>query len=243
MWGPQYNLKKFLSDAIAGITVGLTSIPQSIAYAVVANLEPQYGLYSNFMGSFVYAFFGSVKEITIAPTAIMALMVQHIVLELGPAGAILSSFLSGCIALLLGLLNFGFVVQFISMPVITGFITAAALTIMTSQMKSLMGISSSGKSSGFIDSWINVVENAGQTKLWDALLGIISLTILVFLTVSIARVRRQDGSFKEKTPISSRIQKNDLFSSCNLSHTNSVANLRDLFGIFQTFEDPINKKK
>ncbi|KXJ78345.1 hypothetical protein RP20_CCG004934 [Aedes albopictus] len=183
VWGPQYNLKKFLSDAIAGITVGLTSIPQSIAYAVVANLEPQYGLYSNFMGSFVYAFFGSVKEITIAPTAIMALMVQHIVLELGPAGAILASFLSGCITLLLGLLNFGFVVQFISMPVITGFITAAALTIISSQMKSLMGISSPGKSSGFIDSWTNVVENAGQTRLWDALLGFISLTILVFLTL------------------------------------------------------------
>ncbi|XP_065075956.1 sodium-independent sulfate anion transporter-like [Ochlerotatus camptorhynchus] len=183
VWGPQYNLRKFASDAIAGITVGLTSIPQSIAYAVVANLEPQYGLYSNFMGSFVYAFFGSVKEITIAPTAIMALMVQHIVLELGPAGAVLSSFLSGCIALLLGLLNFGFVVQFISMPVITGFITAAALTIMSSQMKSLMGISSAGRSSGFLDSWTNVVENAGQTRLWDAMLGFGSLAILIFLTL------------------------------------------------------------
>ncbi|XP_065075454.1 sodium-independent sulfate anion transporter-like [Ochlerotatus camptorhynchus] len=183
VWSPQYNLRKFASDAIAGITVGLTSIPQSIAYAVVANLEPQYGLYSNFMGSFVYAFFGSVKEITIAPTAIMALMVQHIVLELGPAGAVLSSFVSGCIALLLGLLNFGFVVQFISMPVITGFITAAALTIMSSQMKSLMGISSAGRSSGFLDSWTNVVENAGQTRLWDAMLGFGSLAILIFLTL------------------------------------------------------------
>lgn len=183
VWGPQYNLRKFVSDAIAGITVGLTSIPQSIAYAVVANLEPQYGLYSNFMGSFVYALFGSVKEIAIAPTAITALMVQHIVLELGPAGAVLSSFLSGCIALLLGLLNFGFVVQFISMPVITGFITAAALTIISSQLKSLIGISSAGRSSGFVDSWVNVVENIGQTRLWDALLGFGSLTILVFLTL------------------------------------------------------------
>ncbi|XP_062557908.1 sodium-independent sulfate anion transporter-like [Armigeres subalbatus] len=183
VWGPQYNLKKLLSDAIAGITVGLTSIPQSIAYAVVANLEPQYGLYSNFMGSFVYAFFGSVKEIAIAPTAIMALMVQQVVLDLGPAGAILASFLSGCISLLLGMLNFGFLVQFISMPVITGFITAAAITIISSQMKSLMGISSPGKSSGFIDSWENVVENASQTRLWDAVLGFSSLAILVCITL------------------------------------------------------------
>ncbi|XP_058812095.1 sodium-independent sulfate anion transporter-like [Topomyia yanbarensis] len=182
-WGLQYSCRKLASDAIAGITVGLTSIPQSIAYAVVANLEPQYGLYSNFMGSFGYAIFGSVKEITIAPTAIMALMVQQKVLELGPAGAILSSFLSGCIILLLGLLNFGFVVQFISMPVITGFITAAAVTIMSSQMKSLLGISSPGKSSEFVDVWSNIFENAGQTRLWDSLLGFGSLAILICLTL------------------------------------------------------------
>uniref|UniRef100_A0AAG5CNA4 STAS domain-containing protein n=1 Tax=Anopheles atroparvus TaxID=41427 RepID=A0AAG5CNA4_ANOAO len=182
-WAPRYGIKSFLSDFIAGITVGLTSIPQSIAYATVANLEPQYGLYSNFMGSFVYAFLGSVKEITVAPTAVMALMVQQPVHDLGPAGAILSSFLSGCIMLLLGCLNFGFVVQFISMPVITGFITAAAITIISSQLKSLMGISSSGKSSEFVDTWINLYENIGETRLWDSILGFTSLFILILLTL------------------------------------------------------------
>uniref|UniRef100_A0A182SG70 STAS domain-containing protein n=1 Tax=Anopheles maculatus TaxID=74869 RepID=A0A182SG70_9DIPT len=122
------------------------------------------------MGSFVYAFLGSVKEITVAPTAVMALMVQQPVLDLGPAGAVLLSFLSGCIMLLLGCFNFGFVVQFISMPVITGFITAAAITIISSQLKSLMGIASSGKSSGFVDTWINLYENIGETRLWDSLI-------------------------------------------------------------------------
>ncbi|XP_040160060.1 sodium-independent sulfate anion transporter-like [Anopheles arabiensis] len=182
-WAPNYNLTSLVSDIIAGITVGLTSIPQSIAYATVANLEPQYGLYSNFMGSFIYAFLGSVKEITVAPTAVMALMVQQPVLDLGPAGAVLLSFLSGCIMLLLGCFNFGFVVQFISMPVITGFITAAAITIISSQLKSLMGISSSGKSSGFVDTWINLYENIGETRLWDSVLGFSSLTLLILLTL------------------------------------------------------------
>lgn len=184
-WAPNYYLTSLVSDIIAGITVGLTSIPQSIAYATVANLEPQYGLYSNFMGSFIYAFLGSVKEITVAPTAVMALMVQQPVLDLGPAGAVLLSFLSGCIMLLLGCFNFGFVVQFISMPVITGFITAAAITIISSQLKSLMGISSSGKSSGFVDTWINLYENIGETRLWDSVLGFSSLTLLILLTVSL----------------------------------------------------------
>ncbi|XP_050094872.1 sodium-independent sulfate anion transporter-like [Anopheles aquasalis] len=182
-WAPSYGAKSLLSDFIAGVTVGLTSIPQSIAYATVANLEPQYGLYSNFMGSFVYAFLGTVKEITVAPTAVMALMVQQPVHDLGAAGAILSSFLSGCIMLLLGCLNFGFLVQFISIPVITGFITAAAITIISSQLKSLMGISSSGKSSEFVDTWVNLYENIGETRLWDSMLGFSSLAILIFLTI------------------------------------------------------------
>uniref|UniRef100_A0A182VPV4 STAS domain-containing protein n=1 Tax=Anopheles minimus TaxID=112268 RepID=A0A182VPV4_9DIPT len=192
-WASQYNLNSLISDAIAGITVGLTSIPQSIAYATVANLEPQYGLYSNFMGSFVYAFLGSVKEITVAPTAVMALMVQQPVLDLGPAGAVLLSFLSGCIMLLLACFNFGFVVQFISMPVITGFITAAAITIISSQLKSLMGIASAGKSSGFVDTWINLYENVGETRLWDSVLGISSLFLLILLTLIKGR---GDGKWK-----------------------------------------------
>ncbi|XP_053669983.1 sodium-independent sulfate anion transporter-like [Anopheles nili] len=194
-WAPKYNFNSLISDCIAGITVGLTSIPQSIAYATVANLEPQYGLYSNFIGSFVYAMLGSVKEITVAPTAVMALMVQQPVQDLGPAGAVLSSFLSGCIMLLLGCFNFGFVVQFISMPVITGFITAAAFTIISSQLKSLMGISSSGKSSEFVDTWINLYKNIGETRLWDSILGFSSLIVLILLTLIKGRGRGRWKTF------------------------------------------------
>ena len=73
-WLPEYNVDFAVSDIIAGITVGLTVIPQGIAYALVANLPPQYGLYSAFMGCFFYCIFGSVKDITIGPTAIMAIM-------------------------------------------------------------------------------------------------------------------------------------------------------------------------
>ena len=73
-WLPKYNMDSGVSDMIAGVTVGLTVIPQGIAYAVVAGLPPQYGLYSAFMGCFTYCVFGSAKDITIGPTAIMALM-------------------------------------------------------------------------------------------------------------------------------------------------------------------------
>uniref|UniRef100_A0A1B0C277 SLC26A/SulP transporter domain-containing protein n=1 Tax=Glossina palpalis gambiensis TaxID=67801 RepID=A0A1B0C277_9MUSC len=118
-WFPRYQWSYLLQDFIAGFTVGLTTIPQAIAYGVVAGLEPQYGLYSAFMGCFTYIIFGSCKDVTIATTAIMALMVQPYA-SISPDYAILLCFLAGCTILLLGLCNLGVLVRFISIPVITG---------------------------------------------------------------------------------------------------------------------------
>jgi solute carrier family 26 (sodium-independent sulfate anion transporter), member 11 len=106
-WLPDYELGFLVEDFVAGLTVGLTVIPQGIAYAVVAGLPPQYGLYSAFMGCFVYFIFGSCKDITIGPTAIMALMTQSYVQNLGVDYAVLAAFLSGAIIFGFGLLNLG----------------------------------------------------------------------------------------------------------------------------------------
>lgn len=105
-WLPSYP-RSFLSyDIIAGLTVALTAIPQGIAYAVLAGLPPQYGLYSEVMPGLIYMLFGSCNYITIGPTAIMALMIQPYV-ALSPDYAVLCAFLSGCIILVLGILNLG----------------------------------------------------------------------------------------------------------------------------------------
>ncbi|XP_065076353.1 sodium-independent sulfate anion transporter-like [Ochlerotatus camptorhynchus] len=189
-WLPNYNRQYFVEDIVAGLTVGLTVIPQGIAYAVVAGLEPQYGLYSAFMGCFVYFIFGSCKDITIGPTAIMSLMVQIHVANLGPAFAVLSAFLAGCIILVLGLLNLGFLVQFISMPVTAGFTSAAAITIASGQVKSLLGLP--GKSNEFLESWENVIHNIHHTQLWDSVLGISTIVILLLMM----RLKNLEGRLK-----------------------------------------------
>lgn len=90
-----------------GITVGLTVIPQAIAYAGVAGLPPQYGLYSSFMACFVYTVFGSVKDSAIGPTAIAAILTRENLHGLGPEFAVLLAFLSGCVELLMGILQLG----------------------------------------------------------------------------------------------------------------------------------------
>ncbi|XP_011182576.1 sodium-independent sulfate anion transporter [Zeugodacus cucurbitae] len=176
-WLPKYELNFLIPDFVAGLTVGLTAIPQAIVYGTIAGLTPQYGLYSAFMGCFVYIFFGTCKDVTIGPTAIMSIMVQahaH-----NADYAVLACFLTGVITFLMGLLNLGVLVQFISIPVTTGFTMAAAITIGSGQINSLFGISC--PSNEFIDSWIYFFSNISDTKRNDALLGVITLIMLLIM--------------------------------------------------------------
>lgn len=137
-WLRGYTAQYALADFIAGITVGLTVLPQGLAYATLAGLEPQYGLYSAFMGCFVYALFGGCPEVTIGPTALLALMTsRHTGLggDSGPHLAILLCFLSGIVQLLIAVLKLGALVDLISLPVTVGFTSATALIIACSQLK------------------------------------------------------------------------------------------------------------
>ncbi|XP_011881298.1 PREDICTED: sodium-independent sulfate anion transporter-like [Vollenhovia emeryi] len=178
-WLPRYRPTWLLQDALAGITVGLTAVPQGIAYGTVAGLNPEYGLYSAFMASFIYIIFGSCENITIGPTAIMATMVQPLVVKYGADMAVLIAFLKGCIIALLGILNLGFLLDFISLPVITGFTSAAAINIASSQFKSLLGIP--GRTESFLDSVIEIFKNLNQIRYQDTLLGIVTIIVLVLL--------------------------------------------------------------
>lgn len=178
-WLPNYNWNYSVFDLIAGVTVGLTIIPQSIAYAGVAGLPFEYGLYSSFMGLFAYTVFGSVKESSMGPTAVMALMTFNYANEGGPAYACLLSFLAGLIELVAGLLNLGFMVDFISAPVISGFCSAAALTVASTQVKGLFGLKFSGSS--FVEIWTGFFTNLSKINPWDAGLGCSSIVILLLM--------------------------------------------------------------
>ncbi|KAL3273294.1 hypothetical protein HHI36_014747 [Cryptolaemus montrouzieri] len=194
-WLPRYKISYYMKDTLAGFTVALTEIPQGIAYAKVAGLDPVYGLYSGFMGCFMYFIFGSCKDLNIGPTSILSLMIQSHVSNLGVDIAVLCTFTTGCIIFLLGLFNLGFLVEFFSYPVIAGFTSAGALQIASSQLNSLFGIQKNA--SAFPDAWIIVFQNMDQIKWTDTTLGVISIIFLMIL-----REFRKIGSLKYNNNLS-----------------------------------------
>ncbi|CAH0718789.1 unnamed protein product, partial [Brenthis ino] len=195
-WLPKYNFTTLIQDIIAGITVGLTAIPQGIAYAIVAGLSPEYGLYAGLLGGIVYLFIGSCKDITIGPTAIMSAMTAKYVSGYSSDYAILVSFLSGWTILIMGVLNLGFLVEFISIPVISGFTTAAALQIASAQFISLFGLNGSS-GNYFAESVYNFTKNISTFRIRDATLGFTTIIILVLLKRLGQGCSRTDGFVKK----------------------------------------------
>ncbi|XP_028157853.1 sodium-independent sulfate anion transporter-like isoform X2 [Ostrinia furnacalis] len=196
IWLPNYCVEYLIRDVIAGVTVGLTSIPQGIAYAIVAGVPPQVGLYSSIFPGIVYAMFGSCKVVTVGPTAILSALLAKYVAR-SEDFAYLAAFLSGCCVLLLGVLQLGFLLDFISKPVISGFTTAAALQIAASQLKSLFRIS--GKSGDtFVSALVNFFKNITTVHLWDPILGIASIIALIILKKSAVPVSDTDSPFRRK---------------------------------------------
>ncbi|XP_018575202.1 sodium-independent sulfate anion transporter-like [Anoplophora glabripennis] len=203
-WLPQYNLEIAVSDLVAGFTVGLTVIPQAIAYASVAGLPPQVGLYSSFMACFVYTIFGSCKDSPIGPTAISGLLTRENNHGMGIPGAVLLCFLSGCFEFLMGVLQLGFLIDFISGPVSIGFTSAAAIIIATTQVKDVLGLSYPGGK--FLEVWEQIFEHISETRLWDALLGFSCMVVLLILRkAKDFKIGPEDE--KERKPIHSALTK------------------------------------
>ncbi|XP_076444459.1 sodium-independent sulfate anion transporter-like isoform X2 [Babylonia areolata] len=181
-WLPSYRCREFQCDLIAGLTVGLTVIPQGLAYAVIAGLPPQYGLYSAFMGCFVYMFMGTSKDITLGPTAIMSLMVGTFAaspVKDDPTLAIILTLICGLVQLLMGILNLGFLVNYISHPVINSFTSAAAITIGLGQVKNVLGLEDIPRE--FLHMVYETCAKIPETKVWDLVMGLVSMVLLFIL--------------------------------------------------------------
>ncbi|MCJ1438759.1 Sulfate permease 2 [Xylographa pallens] len=146
-WIGRYNAQWLFGDLIAGITVGAVVVPQGMAYATLAGLPPQFGLYSSFMGVLVYWLFATSKDITIGPVAVMSTITGNILAQVATTnptlpGHVVASALSlicGCIICFFGLIRAGWIVDFIPLAAIAAYMTGSALNIACGQIPTMLG--------------------------------------------------------------------------------------------------------
>ncbi|KAL0638030.1 hypothetical protein Q9L58_002966 [Maublancomyces gigas] len=183
-WIHRYNLKWLYGDLVAGITVGCVVIPQGMAYAKLANLPVEFGLYSSFVGVMIYWFFATSKDITIGPVAVMSTLVGNIVIASphlsGQAIASGLALIAGSIVTLLGLLRLGFVVEYIPLTAIAAFMTGSAISIAAGQVANLMGMTGFNTRGPTYLVIINSFKHLPSTKL-DAAMGLSALFLLYLL--------------------------------------------------------------
>lgn len=188
-WILHYNYKWLYSDLVAGITVGVVLVPQSMSYAQLAGLEAQYGLYSSFVGVFIYSFFATSKDVSIGPVAVMSAQVGKVIAKAqGKVGdkyspeeiATFLSLICGGIAAGLGILRLGFILEFISIPAVMGFMSGSAFSIMAGQVPALMGYNSAvnTRDAAYLVV-VNTLKNLPKTNV-NAAFGLVPLFILYF---------------------------------------------------------------
>ncbi|XP_059653346.1 sulfate transporter 1.3-like [Cornus florida] len=189
-WGRNYNLSKFKGDLIAGLTIASLCIPQDIGYAKLANLPPQYGLYSSFVPPLVYAFMGSSRDIAIGPVAVVSLLLGTLLEnEIDSSNkldylrlAFTATFFAGITQVTLGFFRLGFLIDFLSHAAIVGFMAGAAITIALQQLKGLLGIQHFTKKTDIVSVMKSVWGTVDHGWNWQTIL--IGVSFLVFLLLA-----------------------------------------------------------
>ena len=186
-WGPEYSKKKLYGDLSAGLTVGVMLIPQGMAYALIAGLPPIYGLYASLIPLLIYAMMGTSRQLAVGPVAMVSLLVAAGVAPLADGDIERYIMLSLVLALMVGLLQFGmglmrfgFLANFLSHPVLSGFTSAAALIIGFSQLRHLLGVDLP-QSIYIHEIILSALQQASDIHVLTLVVGIGSILLLIGL--------------------------------------------------------------
>jgi sulfate permease, SulP family len=185
-WGRRYDRSTLTNDLVAALIVTIMLIPQSLAYALLAGLPPEMGLYASMLPIILYAIFGTSRALAVGPVAVVSLLTVAAVSKIAVPGtseyiaaAITLAFLSGLILLALGLFRLGFLANFLSHPVIAGFITATGIIIAASQLKNILGIDAHGHT--LPDLIGSLVQNVSHVNWITAVIGVVATGFLFWV--------------------------------------------------------------
>jgi solute carrier family 26 (sodium-independent sulfate anion transporter), member 11 len=186
-WLRRYNLQWLLGDLVAGLTVGAVLVPKSMAYARLAQLPVQYGLYTSVFGGVLYWLFGSAKDIAVGPVAVASIITAQIVADIqrehpsetlsAPAIASVVAMLAGALIAFLGILRLGWLVDMISLPAVAAFISGSSITVVLGQVPSLLGMQHVNSRDPAYKIALNIFKNLKTVRI-DAAFGIGALLLL-----------------------------------------------------------------
>ena len=184
-WLPSYPKQQLPADILAGITIGVMVIPQGMAYGMLAGLPPIYGLYATLVPLFIYVLFGTSRQLVVGPTAMLCLLISSSIGGLAVRESaeyiglvVMLSFFVGCLQLLFGVFRLGFFTNFLSHPILSGFISAASIIIIGSQLKNLIGIPANGSAHNLLEIGTNLFHYLDQ---WDPITFAIGLSGILFI--------------------------------------------------------------
>ncbi|MFA0813111.1 SulP family inorganic anion transporter [Microbulbifer epialgicus] len=209
-WLKHYQPKWLVGDSVAALLASMTLIPQALAYAALAGLPPYLGLYAGLLPLVGYALFGSSSVLSVGPVAVLALMTASALTPIATqgsaeyiSGAILLALLSGVILLLMGFIGLGSLSNLLSLPVVDGFVSGAAILIMVGQIAPLLGIKSEGHTA--LEILVSTLSNSPMTDPEAALMGLIALTSLIAARLGLPFLLRKMGVNPPRAKLLSRL--------------------------------------
>ncbi len=209
-WGRRYKGETFVNDGIAAVIVTIMLIPQSLAYALLAGLPPQVGLYASILPLVAYAIFGTSKALAVGPVAVISLMTAAAAGKIAAQGspeylavAILLALISGAMLLVMGLFKLGFIANFLSHPVISGFITASGILIAVSQLKHILGVKVTGHN--LLEIGQTLISKIPETNMPTLIIGIISTVFLFWVRGNLKPLLRNMGLSEKLAGIGARV--------------------------------------
>ena len=173
-----YSKEKFMTDLMAGIIVGIVALPLAIAFGIASGVSPEKGLITAILGGFFVSLLGGCNVQIGGPTGAFIVIVYGIIQNFGIEGLAIATVVAGIILVIMGALKLGTVIKFIPYPIVVGFTSGIALTIFTTQMKDLFGLTMDKVPADFISKWIAYFEHFDTMNLWSLLIGLTSIVII-----------------------------------------------------------------
>lgn len=173
-----YSGKKFSADVMAGIIVGIVALPLAIAFGIASGVSPEKGIITAIIAGIAISLFGGSRVQIGGPTGAFIVIIYGIIAQYGETGLLIATIMAGIFLILLGALRLGSIIRYIPYPIVVGFTSGIAVTIFTTQIKDLFGLSIDQVPADFIEKWIVYIRHFGTIDGWSALVGVVSVFII-----------------------------------------------------------------